>query len=103
VREVQVSAARTLGDIDLLAVRGRQQIATSGEALDRVLAKSGDAVTQADKLLASVNEMTAPRSPIRGDLEATLRDLAASAGSLRTLTRELQRDPSATLLKGVGK
>jgi len=34
---------------------------------------------------------------MRGDLEAAMRDLAASASSLRDLTRNLQRNPSGTL------
>jgi len=39
--------------------------------------------------------MTSPR----GDLQASLRDLAASAGSLRGLTHDLERNPLGTLLR----
>jgi paraquat-inducible protein B len=36
---------------------------------------------------------------MRGDLEAALRDLAASSSSLRMFTHDLERNPAATLLK----
>jgi len=42
--------------------------------------------------------MTSSRSPMRGDLEASLRDLAASADSLRSFTHDLERDPAGTIL-----
>jgi paraquat-inducible protein B len=35
----------------------------------------------------------------RGDLQASLRDLAASASSLRDLTHDLERNPLGTLLR----
>jgi paraquat-inducible protein B len=41
--------------------------------------------------------MVEPRSEMRGDLEASLRDLAASASSLRTFSRELERSPVSAL------
>ncbi len=56
-------------------------------------------MTQADTLLTSLNELTAERSPLRDDLQASVRDLAASAASLRTFTREFEREPTRTLFK----
>jgi paraquat-inducible protein B len=84
VDKLQVNAARTLGNIDQLAIETRKQVKTDG----------GDA----DKLVTSLNDMTGPRSPIRRDLESTLRDLSASAGSLRTFTRDLERNPLGTIM-----
>jgi paraquat-inducible protein B len=95
VRRLQSDAARTLGDIDRLANESRQQIATNGDDLDRVLKKAEEATGRADTLVASLNDMTSPR----GDLQASLRDVAASAGSLRGLTHDLERNPLGTLLR----
>jgi len=96
---VQANSARTFDNIDKLAVEGRGQIATNGRDLDVLLHTAQATVTQADALLTSLNELTAERSPLRDDLEASVRDLAASAGSLRTFTREFERNPARTLLK----
>jgi paraquat-inducible protein B len=82
--KLQVNAARTLDDIDQLAIETRKQVSTNG----------GDA----DKLVNSLNEMTGSRSPIRQDLEATLRDLAASAASLRRFTHDFERNPTSTIM-----
>lgn len=103
VYAVKLDLARTLGDIDKLAVAGGAQLATSGKAFDSLLAKTERTEARADDLLASLNDMVAPRSPMRGDLQATLRDLAASSNSLRHFTRELEANPVGTLLERSAK
>jgi len=97
LRRVQADAARTLGSIDKLADETRHQVAAKGRALDPVVASAGQATANANKLLTSLNGMVGPAAPMRGDLEASVRDLAASASSLRDLTRNLQRNPAGTL------
>jgi paraquat-inducible protein B len=97
LRSVQADAARTLGSIDKLADETRHQVAAKGRALDPVVASAGQVTANANKLLTSLNGMVGPEAPMRGDLEASLRDLAASASSLRDLTRNLQRNPAGTL------
>jgi paraquat-inducible protein B len=97
LRSVQADAARTLGSIDKLADATRQQVTAKGRALDPIVASAGQATANANKLLTSLNGMVGPEAPMRGDLEASLRDLAASASSLRDLTRNLQRNPAGTL------
>jgi paraquat-inducible protein B len=92
IRAVQQDGARTLGNIDGLAVAGRGQVLTTGKTLDVVLA-------QADQLVATLNTAMSPGAPMRGDLEAALRDLAASAASIRQLTRHLERNPTGTLFE----
>jgi paraquat-inducible protein B len=96
---VQGNSVRTLEDIDKLAIEGRSQIATNGRDLDLLLQTAQGAATQAQALVTSLNDLTAERSPLRDDLQASARDLAASAGSLRTFTREFERDPTRTLFK----
>jgi paraquat-inducible protein B len=92
---LQADSAQTLGDVDRLANESRRQIATNGDDLDRVLKEAQQATQGADSLIASLNDMTSPR----GDLQVSLRDLAASADSLRGLTHDLERDPMGTLLR----
>ena len=91
-------AARiTLGNIDRLAQAATQQLSVNGDQLGRVLASSELAIRDSDILLVSLKEMAAPNSEFRGNLQATIRDLAASASSLRNFTHEIERDPSAIL------
>jgi paraquat-inducible protein B len=96
---LQGNSARTLEDIDKLAVEGRGQIATNGRDLDQLLRTAQATAAQAETLVATLNDMTAPRSPIRDDLQSSVRDLAASAGSLRAFTHDLERDPTGTLFR----
>ena len=100
VRGLQADMARTLADVDQLAIVSRNQVATSGKQLDQVLRTAERTASQAERLVASLNDLASPRSVQRGNLDASLRDLAASASSLRTLTRDLQRNPAGTLLGG---
>jgi paraquat-inducible protein B len=97
IRAVSADASRTLGDIDKLAVDGRQTIVVTGKQLQSVLASAQRTAHNAERLTASLNTMVEPRSELRGDLEASLRDLAASASSLRTFSRELERSPISAL------
>lgn len=97
LRSVQADAARTLDSIEKLANETRHQVAAKGRTLDPVLASANQATANANKLLISLNGMVGPGTPMRGNLEASLRDLAASASSLRDLTRNLQRNPAGTL------
>jgi paraquat-inducible protein B len=95
VHQLQLDSHRTLGDIDGLANESRRQVATNGDELDRVLKKAEEATARADALVESLDDMTSPR----GDLQASLRDFAASADSLRGLTHDLERNPLGTLLR----
>jgi phospholipid/cholesterol/gamma-HCH transport system substrate-binding protein len=99
VRGLQTDAGRTLADIDRLANEGRRQIEVDGPELDKLLQRATQTADHADAMVASLNEMTSPRSPLREDLQASLRDLAASASSLRDLTHDLDRNPLGTLLR----
>ena len=54
-------------------------------------------------LLASANSLVARGARPRDDLEATLRDLAASASALRDLSQALDRDPNIVLLGRKGR
>lgn len=89
-----------VGHIDGLALEGKQQLTVDGAELTRLLASSDHTVRDADALVASLNEMTAPNSRICDDLQASARDLAASASSLRTFSHEIERNPSNLIIRG---
>lgn len=95
--ETADAAHATLDDVDRLAVAAQRQLAVTGNDLGRVLASADQMVQQTETLVASLKEMTQPNSRMRDDLQATTRDLAASASSLRGFTHEIERDPSAIL------
>jgi paraquat-inducible protein B len=95
VHQLQLDSTRTLVDVDLLAKESRRQIQTNGDDLDHLLRQAEQATSHADTLVTSLYDMSSPR----GDLQASLRDLAASASSLRGLTHDLERDPLGTLLR----
>jgi paraquat-inducible protein B len=86
--------------IDSLAIVGQNQVTANGDALKGLIASSDRTVHDADALVLSLNEMTAPNSRMRDDLQSTMRDLAASASSLRTFTHEIERNPSDLLKRG---
>jgi paraquat-inducible protein B len=107
VKETSDSAHATMeaahvavGHIDSLAIEGKQQLTSNGDALKGVLASSDRTVRDADALITSLNEMTAPNSRMRDDLQSTTRDLAASASSLRNFAHEIERNPSDLLRRG---
>jgi paraquat-inducible protein B len=103
VRAIQADATHTLGGIDQLAIEARRTVVTDGKKLDTLLTTANRAAGRTEKLAGSIDDMLDPRSPLRGDLDSSLRDLAASASSLRTLTRNLERNPTGTIFGGASK
>jgi paraquat-inducible protein B len=97
VTQIQADLSHTLTELDKLTEEARGQLGDRGAELSRVLQSADQTARQAQALLTSVDSMTSPRSRLRGDLEATVRDLAASASSLRGFSREIERDPSLVL------
>jgi paraquat-inducible protein B len=99
--ERQVSV--TLADLQSLTGDGRRQLDARSGDLSRTLLLSNQAIRSANVLLTSANSLLARDSGTRDDLEATIRDLAASASSLRNFSRTIERNPSALLLSGMGR
>jgi paraquat-inducible protein B len=97
LKQTSEAAHVTLDDIDRLAIDGKHQLAVNGDQLGRVLISSDRTMHEAESLVVSLKEMTTPDSQIRSDLQAAIRDLAASASSLRGFSHEIERDPSAIL------
>lgn len=98
IQQVQADSSGALRDLDTLLVDARAQLdARSGE-ISRAVAAADRTVHDADTLLSSLNDMTERRADFRGDLEATARDLAASASSLRSFAQTIESNPNAVLM-----
>lgn len=91
------NADKTLGDVDRLVIEGGQQLTARGNELSRVLIAAEHTMHEAELLTVSLKDITSPRSQTRTDLEAAVRDLAATAGSLREFSHEIERNPSLFL------
>lgn len=99
VSSLRDQASQTLTTLNALAKTAQSQIDGRGDDAQKLL-KSLDRISQqTDLLVTDLNNMTSPRSPLRGNLDAAARDLAASASSLRGFANTIERDPSA-LLRG---
>ncbi len=103
IQDLQRSAMDTLGDVQALTADGRQQLSARGQELGHTLATAEKALQTSRDLLASANGLVARGARPRDDLEATLRDLAASASALRDLSQALDRDPNIVLLGRKGR
>lgn len=97
VKQTSDSARVTLDNIDRFVIAGQHQLTVNGDKLGRVLVSADKTAREAELLATSLKEMTAPDTQMRSDLQAAIRDLAASASSLRGFTHEIERDPSAIL------
>jgi len=98
VKQVQQDASRTLDSIDRLSKTTEGEVKTAGKEIATVAASADKTVGRADKMVGNLGDLTAPRSPLRDDLEAAVRDLAASAASLRNFSRTVEEKPNAILL-----
>lgn len=95
---------RTAQSFEQTSDEARKTLAGAGPALDETLQSARDAMAKvestmqgADAAVAQVAEMTAPGAPIRAELEQSLRDLSASAESLRTFADTVEREPNAII------
>src|SRR5580658_128977 len=96
--EIGLKAREVLADVQHVTEELGARIGPLADGLQNTLATAAEAeqaTSQADALVTSLNDMSSPR----GDLQASLRDLAASASSLRGLTHDLEREPLGTLLR----
>lgn len=98
VRELRAKASTALRDLDVLLLDARRQVNGRGDELSRTLTSAERAVRKAETLIESLDAMTEPGSPSRGDVEAAIHDLAASASSLRSFAQTLERNPNAIIM-----
>ena len=97
IKHLDQSASSTLTEAQALAADGRQQLASRGAELSRALVSADKTLQAIDGLVLAASSLIAPRSQPRSDLEAMLRDLAATASQLRDFSHTIERDPSVVL------
>jgi paraquat-inducible protein B len=73
------------------------QLTETNKELQRVLGDLDQAIRQGQTTLGSINTLIQPNTPSRANIDQALRDLALTMQSLRSLTQEIERNPSALL------
>ena len=74
-----------------------QELQRAATKVGPVLASMQRAAERADRLLADADGIVEPGSPTHRELTAMMREIAAAARSMRTLTDELDRNPNSLL------
>ncbi len=87
----------TLGHVDTLAVNSDQQLVQRSADLHTLIASTSQTVQQTRDILNELKGITAARSDVRTNLDATLRDLAAAAASLRGFASDVEQNPQLLL------
>jgi paraquat-inducible protein B len=98
IDRVQSDASTALRDLDLLLVDARNQLGSRGGELSRTLVSADRAARQVESLGVSLNGLVDARSAVRGNLDATIRDLAGAASALRAFSQTIERNPNALLM-----
>jgi paraquat-inducible protein B len=97
VRQVQENTAATLASITQLSDVTRNTVTAAQPELQRTLQGAREAAESARLAMNRVAEMTAPNAPLRGDLDAAVRDLSQAARGLRDWSELLEEKPNAVI------
>lgn len=88
---------KSLAALNEVLARSRSAIDQAQPELQATLASARAAAGAAEQAMARVNELTDPRAPMRGDLDAAIRDLAQAARGLREWSELLDEKPNAVI------
>lgn len=97
IRQVQGSSEATLKSITQLADSSRQTVLAAQPELQRTLVGARQASETAKLAMDRLADVAAPGAPLRGDLEAAVKDLSQAARSLRSLSEQLEERPNAII------
>ncbi len=97
ISALQDKLGTVLDRVDRLAANADRQIGQRGTELQALLLSTRQTVQQANTALTDMRGLTAPRGETRANLDATLRDLAAAASSLRGAALDVERNPQLLL------
>jgi paraquat-inducible protein B len=97
IRDLQGRLDTTMGDISRLAVAGSQQLNQRGAELHTLLIGTDQTMQQTHDLLNDLRSFTSNRAASRTNIDATLRDLAAAAASLRGFANDVEHNPQLLL------
>lgn len=97
IKTLQTRLDTTLAAITQVADTGNQQLTQRGAELHTLLATTNQSVTQMHGLLGDLKGITSDRAADRANIDATLRDLAAAAASLRGFANDVEHNPQLLL------
>lgn len=104
IQRVEANTGRTLasvtqlaGSVRALSDSAQGTMATLQPELQKTLSGAREAADAARLAMNRVAELTAPGTPVRGDLEAAARDLSQAARGLRDWSELLERQPNAVI------
>jgi paraquat-inducible protein B len=97
IKTLQGRLDTTLTAISQVADTGTQQLNQRGSDLQTLLAASNQTMVQVRDLLTDLKSLTSDRAASRTNIDATLRDLAAAAASLRGFANDVERNPQLLL------
>jgi len=97
IGSLQQQANAALEGMRTVAGDAHLQLVARGTELSRTLTDADAALRTINELAISADALIGPHSRSRDDLQATLRDLAATASSLRDLSQTIERDPTIIL------
>jgi paraquat-inducible protein B len=97
IKELQGRLDTALIAITRVANTGDKQLDQRGAELHTLLTSSNQTISQMHGLLGDLKGMTSDRAADRVNLDATLRDLAAAAASLRGFANDVEHNPQLLL------
>jgi paraquat-inducible protein B len=97
IKALQGRLDTTLSAIRQVADTSDQQLNQRSGDLHTLLTASNQTMQQVRELLGDLKTLTSDRAAPRANIEATLRDLAAAAASLRGFANDVEHDPRLLL------
>lgn len=97
IKTLQSRLDTTLAAITQVADTGNQQLTQRGAELHALLMTTNQSITQMHGLLGDLKSITSDRAADRANVDATLRDLAAAAASLRGFANDVEHNPQLLL------
>jgi paraquat-inducible protein B len=97
IKQLQGRLDTTLIAIGQVATTGDQQLSQRGAELHTLLTTSNQTISQMHGLLSDLKGITSDRAADRANLDATMRDLAAAAASLRGFANDVEHNPQLLL------
>jgi paraquat-inducible protein B len=94
---LQTRLDTTLDHVDTLSVNTDQQLVQRSADLHALITSTNQTVQQTRDILNELKGVTAARGEVRTNLDATLRDLAAAAASLRGFASDVEQNPQLLL------
>jgi paraquat-inducible protein B len=94
VRAIEGELMVTLADLRELLMAGKAEISGVGTAVERI----GETAARIEDVARDLDAVLDPNGAERRQLQIALRDLAATATSLKEFARQIERNPNALVL-----